>query len=129
MLAVAGLVGLPDNIDDVIALELQLIARVQAGNADRLVPQHTDDAGLGGLDELERHGDSGGAGAEAFRDPLAEPDGGEGGLETVASTLSTRTLRMWGTQLFVGWSGQEVFAASRHCCRDVTNVDIPLLFG
>jgi hypothetical protein len=52
-------------------------------------------AGLGGLDELERHGDSGGAGAEAFRDPLAEPDGGEGGLETVASTLSTRTLRMW----------------------------------
>jgi heterotetrameric sarcosine oxidase gamma subunit len=30
-------------------------------------------AGSSGLDELERHGDSGGARAEAVRDPLAEP--------------------------------------------------------
>jgi hypothetical protein len=72
-------------------------------------------AGSSGLDELERHGASGGARAEAFRDPVAEPDGGEGGLELVASTLSTRTLRMWGMQPFVGWSDQEAFAASRHC--------------
>ena len=33
------------------------------------------------------------------------------------------------TQPFVGWGDQEVFAASRRCCRDATNVDIPLLFG
>jgi hypothetical protein len=50
---------------------------------------------LGGLDELERHRDSGDAEAGAFRDRLSEPDGDDGGLEAVASTLSTRTLRMW----------------------------------
>jgi hypothetical protein len=38
---------------------------------------------LGGLDELERHGDAGGPGAGSLGDPLAEPDGGEGRLDRV----------------------------------------------
>ena len=40
-------------------------------------------AGLGGLDEFERHGDAGGSGAGAFSDPLPQPHGGEGGLDRV----------------------------------------------
>ncbi len=35
-------------------------------------------AGLGGLDELERHRDPGGPGAGSLGDPLPQPDGGEG---------------------------------------------------
>ena len=38
-------------------------------------------SGLGGLDELERHRDAGGAGAGALGDSLSESDGGEGGLD------------------------------------------------
>jgi len=37
-------------------------------------------AGLGGLDELERHGQPGGAGAGPLGDLAAVPDGGEGAL-------------------------------------------------
>ena len=40
-------------------------------------------AGLGGLDQLERHRDAGGPGAGALGDPLAQPDGGEGRLDRV----------------------------------------------
>jgi hypothetical protein len=38
-------------------------------------------AALGRLNELERHGDAGSAGAGSLGDPLAEPDRGEGGLD------------------------------------------------
>ena len=42
--------------------------------------------GLGGLDELERHRDPGGAGAGSLGDPLPQPHGGEGGLEALLSS-------------------------------------------
>jgi hypothetical protein len=32
-------------------------------------------------------------------------------------------------QPVAGWGDQDVLAASRHCCRDAANGDIPLLFG
>jgi hypothetical protein len=65
-----------------------------------------------------------GAGAGVFRDALVEPHGGNGGLDGIDADAAHV-----GTQPFDGWSGQEVLAASRHCYRDVTKVDIPLLFG
>ena len=47
-------------------------------------------AALGGLDELERHGDADSAGAGSLGDPLAEPDRGEGGLDRVRGDKPTR---------------------------------------
>jgi hypothetical protein len=41
---------------------------------------HSAPPGLCGLDELDGHRDSGGAGAGSLRDPLSEPDGGEGAI-------------------------------------------------
>ena len=38
---------------------------------------------LGGLDEFERHRDTGGPRSRSLRDPLAESDGGEGRLDRV----------------------------------------------
>jgi hypothetical protein len=55
VLAVAGVVGLPDDVDDVVVLELQLIAPVQAGNADRVVVEHADDVALVDGDGLDPH--------------------------------------------------------------------------
>jgi hypothetical protein len=43
-------------------------------------------AGLCGLDELERHRDSGGPRAGSLGDPLPQPDGGEGRLDRVSGT-------------------------------------------
>lgn len=40
-------------------------------------------AGLGGLDELEGHGEAGGSGAGALGDLCSEPDRGEGRLDRV----------------------------------------------
>jgi hypothetical protein len=76
-----------------------------------------------------RHGDSGDAGARAFRDPLAVLGGGEGGLEAAASTLPARILRMWGDAA-VCWLGRSGSARRiATLCRDATNGDIPLLFA
>ena len=44
---------------------------------------HGAPAVLGGLDELERHRDTGGPRSRFLRDPLAESDGGEGRLDRV----------------------------------------------
>jgi hypothetical protein len=44
---------------------------------------HRTPSGLGGLDEFERHRDAGCPGAWSLRDPLAEPDRGEGRLDRV----------------------------------------------
>jgi hypothetical protein len=46
--------------------------------------------GLCGLDELEGHRDSGGAGAGSVRDPLSEPDGYPQGLIIARITIDIR---------------------------------------
>ena len=52
---------------------------------------------LGGLDQLERHRDPGGAVAGASGDPLPEPAGGEGQLEVLLSSSGYKSLSRTGS--------------------------------
>ena len=75
-----GLLGCVVGSFDEFAL---LEQRSCSDEGDQVWGVHGAPAGLGGLDELERHGDPGGPGARSLGDALAEPDGGEGGLDRV----------------------------------------------
>lgn len=57
MLAVAVVVGLglPVDVDDVVAPELHLVARVQPRDADRLVAELANDMALLDGDDLDPH--------------------------------------------------------------------------
>jgi hypothetical protein len=50
-----GSVGFPVNINDVVALELHLVPPVEAGNADRLVPECADEVASLHSDDLHPH--------------------------------------------------------------------------
>ena len=55
--------------------------RTGADEGDEVWCVHRSPPGLRGLDELERHRDTGGTGAAAFGDLAAVPDGREGRLD------------------------------------------------
>jgi hypothetical protein len=59
-------------------MSLPFANTASADQRDQVRRVHGTPAALGGLDELERHRDPGGARAGSLGDPLAEPHGGEG---------------------------------------------------
>jgi hypothetical protein len=69
--------GFVESFDEFPFLE----ARAGTDEGDEVRGVHGTPSSLGGLDELERHRDSGGAGAGSLGDPLTQPHGGERRLD------------------------------------------------
>jgi hypothetical protein len=90
--------GLPADLwasfDDFAVLE----SCAGSDQRDEVGCVHSAPPAVCGLDEHEGHRDPGAAGAGPIRDPLSEPDGGEGGF-SVNATNPSRQTRQFCAQL------------------------------